>query len=66
MVKPLLAELHKVASEIEFEKERTIALRVRLHKERLAHSMEQQHLKKLMETKIQELNELRQSIQRRS
>jgi len=61
MIQPMLSALQQVASEIEIEKERTIALRVRLYKEQLAYSKEQENLKQWMDAKIKELKELRQT-----
>jgi hypothetical protein len=61
MIQPILSALQQVASEIEIEKERTIALRVRLYKEQLAYSKEQENLKQWMDAKVKELKELRQT-----
>ena len=61
MIKPMLSALQQVASEIEIEKERTIALRVRFYKEQLAYSKEKENLKQWMDAKVKELKELRQT-----
>jgi len=62
MVQSLFSKLKQLAMEVENEKERTIALRVRLYKERMSYKKNQGNLKSLMDAKQHELNDLSNTL----
>jgi 2-phosphoglycerate kinase len=58
MMRPLLVSMEQCERAVEIERENAVGWRIKLHKERVKHVDQQTELKKVLEMKTHELNEL--------